>query len=258
MMGVYESIKRALAFRSGNICAKCHKELTVDYSDGTVKAIGQCAHIEGEHGGNPAFNKPPAARYNPSMTDQERNSFPNLIYLCSNCHTEIDKIPEGERDFPVSVLRNLKSAHESTVRKAIIDAFPEVGFNELAEATKWARQFSALEASPDYSLLPVDKKLKRNGISIENRAVIAAGLSVANEVAKYIKIVAQADDHFPEKLKAGFLEEYYRLVKLDCKGDSLFEGMCCFAQKGMKRQVDKTAGLAVLIHFFETCEVFEK
>ena len=257
-MGVPESIRRALAFRSGNLCAKCHKELTVDYSDGTVKTIGECAHIEGEHGGNPVAHKPPAARYNPSMTDQERNSFPNLIYLCSNCHAEIDKIPEGERDFPVSLLRNMKSVHESTVRKAMIEAFPEVGFDELAEATKWAQQFSALEASSDYSLLAVDKKLERNSISIENRAVIASGLSVADEVAKYIKIVAQADDHFPERLKAGFLEEYNRLVRLKCEGDSLFEGMCSFAQKGMKRQVDKTAAMAVLIHFFETCEVFEK
>ena len=97
-MRVKDATKRTVAVRSGNVCAKCGHELTIEYADGSVVPVGECAHIEGEHGGDPARNIPPAARYNPSMTDEERNAFPNLIYLCSGCHTEIDKIPEGERN----------------------------------------------------------------------------------------------------------------------------------------------------------------
>ena len=48
-MDVKETTKRVLAFRSGNICAKCQKNgLTVDYADGSARAIGECAHIEGD------------------------------------------------------------------------------------------------------------------------------------------------------------------------------------------------------------------
>lgn len=252
-MGASYPTKLILAFRSGGVCAICKKPLTVDsQSGGSPSNVGEAAHIAGEERG--------AARYDERMTDDVRNGYKNLIYLCSCCHTIIDAKLQGERDYPVERLLKIKEVHEGSVRKQMLDAFSDVGFPELAEATKWAQQFSALEASSDYSLLTVDKKLERNSISIENRAVIASGLSVANEVDKYIKIVAaaQPDDNFPERLKAGFLEEYNRLVRLKCEGDSLFEGMCSFAQKGMKRQVDKTAGLAVLIHFFETCEVFKK
>lgn len=257
-MDVPESTKRVLAFRSGNICAKCHKELTVDYSDGMVKAIGECAHIEGEHGGNPAAHKPPAARYNSSMTDKERNSFQNLIYLCSNCHTEIDKIPEGERDFPVSVLRKMKSDHEMAIRKAMTDAFPEVGFDELTEVTKWASIISPTAPTSDFSLLNVEAKMKRNDLSEDNLVIMKTGLAVAHEIKSYIDSVSKTDYRFPEKLRDGFLQYYYTFRHEGMRGDELFESMCQLSQRGFKTQKLKSAGLAVLVYMFEACEVFEK
>ena len=257
-MEVSESTKRALAFRSGNICAKCHKELTVDYSGGMVKVIGECAHIEGEHGGNSATHKPPAARYNPSMTDQERNSFPNLIYLCSNCHAEIDKIPEGEQDFPVCVLREMKNNHETTIRKRMVDAFPEVGFHELAEVTKWVSTVSPTYPTSDFSLLNVEAKMRRNDLSEDNLVIMKTGLAVAHEIKSYIDIVSKTDYRFPEKLRDGFLRFYYTFRHEGARGDELFESMCQLAQRGFETQKLKTAGLAVLVYMFEACEVFEK
>lgn len=257
-MEVKESTKRALAFRSGNICAKCRKELTVNYRDGSVRAIGECAHIEGEHSGNPLKSIPPAARYNPSMTDEERNAFPNLIYLCASCHREIDKIPEGEEYYTVSFLKELKYKHESAVRQAIIDAFPKVGFQELAEATRWAMTISPEKPTSDYSLLNVSDKMARNSISVENLVVMQSGLSVASEIKQYIEAVAKTDSQFPERLRDGFLEQYYKFRREGARGDELFESMCQFAQRGFKSQKERSAGLAVLVHMFEACEVFEK
>ena len=74
----------------------------------------------------------------------------------------------------------------------------------------------------------------------------------------YVEAEAQLDPDFPERLKAGFLEEYYARRKEGHKGDELFELMCAFAQRGLRRQADKTAGIAVLIYLFEICDVFEK
>lgn len=258
MMHVKDATKRAVAFRSGNVCAKCGHELTVEYADGSVVPVGECAHIEGEHGGDPARNKPPAARYNPAMTDEERNAFPNLIYLCSGCHTEIDKIPEGERNYPVELLKQLKHDHEASVRRAMIDAFPLIGFDELAEATKWATTLSPLEPTSDYSLLEVSEKMKRNAISKENLFVIESGLSVAKEIKCYIDNVAKVDPTFPERLRDGFLKYYHEFRHNGSRGDDLFESMCQLAQRGLQKQVERTAGLAVLVYMFESCEVFEK
>lgn len=60
------------------------------------------AHIRGE--------KPTAARYDANMTDEERDSVRNLIYLCTDHHTIIDKV---EADWPVAALMALKEAHEA-------------------------------------------------------------------------------------------------------------------------------------------------
>lgn len=45
------------------------------------------------------------------------NAYENLILLCPNHHTEIDKAPEGT--FPVALLHEWKSAHERRVREAL-------------------------------------------------------------------------------------------------------------------------------------------
>ncbi|UXN59093.1 ABC-three component system middle component 6 [Phyllobacterium zundukense] len=62
-------------------------------------------------------------------------------------------------------------------------------------------------------------------------------------VGDYVEAEAQLDPDFPERLKAGFLEKYYARLKEGHKGDELFELMCAFAQRGLKRQADKTAGI---------------
>ncbi|MEU4395245.1 hypothetical protein [Kribbella sp. NPDC023855] len=60
------------------------------------------AHIRGA--------KPGSARYDPSMTDEERAAFPNLILLCSPHHKLVDRIrPE---DFPPGMLEEWKRANE--------------------------------------------------------------------------------------------------------------------------------------------------
>ena len=140
----------------------------------------------------------------------------------------------------------------------MIDAFPAVNFPALIEATKWVKYYKKPCRQGTYNLLKVDEKLKLNGISLINRAVVESGLGVSDEVGSYIQEVQKDDDGFAGRLKCGFLEEYFRLRKENVRGDPLFEGMCSFAQRGMDKQVYKTAALAVLMYFFEKCEVFEK
>ncbi len=257
-MSVSYPTKLLLAYRSGDLCALpgCGKRLTPDSTSGNPTNIGEAAHIAGEHDGK--GKKQRSARYDSNMTDDERNHYNNLIYLCPACHTVIDAIPQGEDDYPVSRLHLIKTEHETKVRQAMIDAFADVSFAELQEATQWASTILPSAVTNDYSLLKVEDKIQKNDLNADARGVIAMGLGVANEVARYIESVAQTDQDFPERLKAGFLSEYWRIKKNGGKGGELFELMCRFAQQGFQRQAQRSAGLAVLIHLFEACEVFEK
>ncbi|TAJ44083.1 HNH endonuclease [Methanofollis fontis] len=257
-MSATYATKLLLAFRSGDTCAMpgCNCKLTPDSDSGYPINVGEAAHIAGEHNGD--GKKKRSARYDPSMTDEQRNHYNNLIYLCSTCHTTIDAIPHGENAYPVERLHKIKAKHEEKVRQAMLDAFADVGFPELEEATRWATTIQPSVVTTDYSLLGLDDKIKKNDLDDDARGVIAMGLGVASEVSRYIESVAQTDAEFPERLKAGFLEEYWCLKKEGIKGGDLFELMCRFAQRGFTRQAQRSAGLAVLIHLFETCEVFEK
>ena len=261
-MSASSTTKILLAFRSGDICAlpECERKgrrLSINSDNGGEPTnVGQAAHIAGENSGTD--KKPPSARYDSKMSEDERDSYHNLIYLCGVCHKRIDTLPQGEIDYPISRLHGIKVAHEEKVRQAMLDAFADVGFPELQEATQWASIVQPSTVTIDYSLLKVEDKIQKNALDNDARGVIAMGLGVAAEVARYIENVAQTDNEFPERLKAGFLEEYWRLKKEGVKGGELFELMCRFAQQGFQRQAQRSAGLAVLIHLFEACEVFEK
>lgn len=240
--------KIILAFRSGGVCAfqPCGKHLTYEAKAGDDTYVAEAAHIRGE--------KPDAARYDPSMTNEERDNVRNLIYLCTDHHTIIDKV---EADWPVETLLALKESHEATVRQAMEAAFADVAFPELQTAISWVLS-QAPAADGAFDLLTPDEKIKKNALSNGARHIIAAGLTSQATVAAYVEAETQLDPDFPERLKAGFLEEYFKQRKLGHKGDELFELMCAFAQRGLKKQVERTAGVAVLVYLFEICDVFEK
>ena len=68
--------------------------------------VGEMAHICGE--------KPGASRYDASQSDKQRDDYANLILLCPNHHTLIDK-PETLKKYPVEVLHQMKVDHERYV-----------------------------------------------------------------------------------------------------------------------------------------------
>jgi hypothetical protein len=240
--------KVLLAFRSGGVCAypKCGKHLTYEAVCGDDTYVAEAAHIRGE--------KPNAARYDASMTDEERDNVHNLIFMCTDHHTIIDKVAA---DWPMQVLLDLKVSHEAQVREAMERAFAEIEFPELERAISWVLTHSPA-ASGAFDLIPPDDKIKKNALSNGSRHIIASGLISRSTVAAYVEAETQLDSDFPEKLKAGFLAEYYSLRVKGIKGDELFELMCSFAQRGLRNHSDRTAGIAVLIYLFEICDVFEK
>ena len=107
---VSQRIIKALFVRSRNMCyfQDCSTELVNDH--GVV--TGQIAHIEGEKPGGP--------RYNNHQSDEERFGYENLILLCPNHHTLIDKDPNT---YTVEILRVIKLNHESKRKDVIVSVF---------------------------------------------------------------------------------------------------------------------------------------
>jgi len=242
--------KLLLAFRSGDRCAfpGCSRQLTVNApAGGDPVVLGEAAHIAGEQS--------TAARFDAAMNDAQRDHYHNLIYLCGDHHTQIDK---QEAHFPVDALYRLKAEHEARVRDGLNAAFAQIGFPELQLATAWVNRYQPETDSGDLSLLAPDEKIRRNELTNGSRVTITMGLSVARLVGDFVQQEALIDSDYPERLKAGFMEEYFRLRRVGHRADELFDLMCEFSQRGLKGQSQRSAGLAVLVYLFEKCDVFEK
>jgi HNH endonuclease len=68
--------------------------------------LGEMAHICGD--------QPGANRYSPAQTQYERDDYANLLLLCPNHHTLIDK-KENEAVYAAQILLEMKAAHEARV-----------------------------------------------------------------------------------------------------------------------------------------------
>lgn len=76
------TLKRLFAL-SGNQCARPTCGTVLLTSDG--KLIGEVAHIAAENKGG--------ARWDATLSEEQRRAFENLLLLCPNCHTLVDKKP---------------------------------------------------------------------------------------------------------------------------------------------------------------------
>lgn len=240
-------IKLILAMKSGNRCAikDCRKILTSDGIESDPAVIGEAAHIYGE-------NKT-AARYKENMTDAERNSYENLIYLCPTCHTKIDK---QEEDFPAELLFKIKNDHENWVFDELDNGMSVMSFAELEIASKAIAKGIHYE-KPDFTVVPPEEKNKKNGLSSEIQVLIVAGLSRSAEVQNFLSKQSHLDYEFTDRLKNGFIIKYQEL-KTTLKSDDLFVALYEFARNGETDFKLQAASLAILVHLFHLCEIFEK
>lgn len=108
-MTIKQTDLKLLWSRSGNRCANCRTEITQDANCIDLKyVIGEQAHIVGR--------AQSAARGNSSLPEDSRDSYHNLIILCPNCHTAVDK---NINDWPMERLFILKSEHELWVKQTL-------------------------------------------------------------------------------------------------------------------------------------------
>lgn len=112
--------QRRLFAASGGYCQNpaCNRELFVD-AEGKSVHVAEMAHVFAASSEGP--------RANPDMSQADRGSFENLILLCANCHTLVDKAPEA---YPDDMMLGWKADHS----KKLAAVFGAVPYANRAEA----------------------------------------------------------------------------------------------------------------------------
>lgn len=143
-------------------------------------------------------------------------------------------------------------------REALAREMPSVSFDELDIVTKFILGMQPASPEINFNITDITHKISKNCLTQEVHFLLIMGMVKVKEVHRFIEVNAVLRPDFPEKLKAGFVTEYQRLLKADIRGDALFESLHKFSC-GNSSDLKKTAaGLAVLSYLFERCEVFER
>jgi hypothetical protein len=115
-MAISEKAIKLLWSNAAGRCSftDCNERLTVEQAAHSAPhTLGEMAHIKGKKKGS--------NRYDETQTDEQRDSYENLILLCPNHHTLIDK-PENEGIYTVDNLMEMKIGHEANISKRLDSA----------------------------------------------------------------------------------------------------------------------------------------
>ena len=232
--------ERLLHTKSGNRCAKCNTILVV-----RTVCIGENAHIYGE--------KPDSARYDASKPAEYVNSETNLIFLCCNCHKIVDS---DEFLYPIEMLFSMKKEHEKKVVKALQQGSIDYTFVELQAITDFLIRGSGKSAGDfDYKLLRLPDKIMKNQLT-DVQGYIDIGLMSVPRIEEYLN--RHPDPNFADALTRIIVDKYVTLKEEGNDPISLFNFLWDFACSEQDNYNYRSAGLAILVYFFEKCEVFEK
>src|SRR3954464_9635605 len=108
-MAITDATRKRLWGRSGLRCAYCRNRIILPSDDATGEIlIGIECHVRAQSPGGP--------RYDPTLNAEAVDAFENLLILCPNDHTVVDR---DLTTFTVERLLELKRAHEQWVDETL-------------------------------------------------------------------------------------------------------------------------------------------
>lgn len=118
--------KRRLFAASAGYCQNpgCSNALFVDAAGKSIH-IAEMAHVFAANDGGP--------RAKADLSQEERGAFENLVMLCANCHTTVDKAPDA---FPDQMMLSWKREHANKLQ----GLFGAVKFGDRAGARQIVEQ----------------------------------------------------------------------------------------------------------------------
>lgn len=147
------TIKR-LHVLSGNQCAAPDCTNALIARDGET-IVSKICHIEAA--------LPNGARWNPDMDDDQRRHFDNLILLCDECHCIIDN-KDNEAQYPVSLLRQWKKQHESTITYSYLNEHPSLLSRVITAISGIELDAQEEVSSSSMGAFEIEAKIKHNDI----------------------------------------------------------------------------------------------
>jgi hypothetical protein len=170
---------RLLAARAGHRCSNpsCRRPTIGPGADPTeVVILGEAAHITGA--------SPGGARYDATLTSDERKHYHNGLWCCPTCATLIDK---DEAAYPVETLRQWKKNAEADAKK------------RLEQAGLPVNLLKGLELLDDYFSIP--EAAKKLGVGEEQiyrwamtRKLLLA-VTLRKEPLNYDEVRYEKDEH---------------------------------------------------------------
>jgi hypothetical protein len=245
-VGVTASTEKLLALRSGGFCAipGCGKSLATDATDvSPAKVRGQIAHIAG--------SRPGAARFDSTMTDSERDSIDNLIFVCRDHHADIDSQPET---YTTEHLKRIKGEHELSVRGVLARELAQMTFVELAAVSDaFAKIAESVPVDSNLLLTPVAEKVAKNDLAAIAED-IRLGASRVTVVRDFIQQQTKLDATFSDRLRFGFISLYSKYRYEGKNPVDAYLELVAYARRYSKTNA---APLAIVYTLFEACDIFE-
>lgn len=244
--------EKIVAQKSHNRCAypRCGAVLVAEPESNrdSAKSVGKFAHICAASPGGP--------RYDASMSDTERSSASNLIFLCGTHHDVID----SQLDFhTVDFLRKAKADHEARLSRAVRHALGEIGYVDLETVCRVIGSMPLDNARIDVPLAVADK-IRLNGLGPGSQSKIRDGLAQAGRVGEFVEFQSQRSPQFGTKLAARFKAAYYQGLSEGLNADDIFDSILLYAYENSgpdDTPSTRAAALAVISFLFERCEIFE-
>lgn len=250
---ISQKIQKILFAQSGGICSmpNCNIPIIIN-ENGEKTNIADLAHIE-------AYN-PDGARFNPGLSEEERNSEENLMVVCKNCHKKIDDMPEI---YTVEKLKQIKQDHILKIKlfkeNLINFDFKDLIFaskNIIEKSTQNNKDTTILESKNNYELKSIDYKLRKNKLTYPSKHLVLSALTQQNTVIEFISDCSKDDETFPNQINNS-LKDSYNTLKQNFSGDELFFGLYGQFKENLN-ETEQAACLAIIVYFFTICELFEK
>jgi hypothetical protein len=178
---------------------------------------------------------------------------------------EKEKIKRQIQDVEESIINRRKKItiliQERQEQEALISRqMPNITFYELEIVIKAIIAIPIDPAPPEtnFTLTNPTEKIFKNRFTDNVLFPLKMGMAKVWEVNSLVNTYATLNYSFPEKLKAGFIQEYNRLILAGVDGDALFDALCKFSSGNSTDIKLVAAGLAVITYLFWKCEVFER
>ncbi|MDR6624474.1 ABC-three component system protein [Caulobacter segnis] len=164
------------------------------------------------------------------------------------------------RDDIIALAKTLSSED----RRRLLGAPPQradmvrhVTYENIGRALTYVRGHQADSDLAPVSLPPpIDVKAQYNLLSAPAKRFLSVGQTGAAHVQRYLS--DQVDPSEAQRMADGFSTRYKAVVAEGAEPDAAFGAMVGYAGGGSTDMAREAAALAVVAHFFSTCEIFDR